>query len=84
MVCQRRYMSKKTMKAVVYKHTGTIALEERPLPGLLDSRDAVIKVTLTTICSSESTSSTGQSQGRFRELSLDTNLWGLWTRWGRM
>lgn len=53
MVCQRRYMSKKTMKAVVYKHTGTIALEERPLPGLLDSRDAVIKVTLTTICSSD-------------------------------
>ena len=46
-------MSKKTMKAVVYKHTGTIALEERPLPGLLDSRDAVIKVTLTTICSSD-------------------------------
>ena len=72
MVCQRRYMSKKTMKAVVYKLTGTIALEERPLPGLLDSRDAI------------STSSTGQSQGRFRELSLDTNLWGLWTRWGRM
>ena len=46
-------MSKKTMKAVVYKHTGTVALEERPLPGLMDSRDAVIKVTLTTICSSD-------------------------------
>ncbi|HIX63171.1 MAG TPA: alcohol dehydrogenase, partial [Candidatus Mediterraneibacter colneyensis] len=41
------------MKAVVYKGNGQIALEERPMPVLLDDRDAIVKVTLTTICSSD-------------------------------
>ena len=41
------------MKAVVYKGNGKIALEDRPVPKILDDRDAVIKVTLTTICSSD-------------------------------
>ena len=41
------------MKAVVYKGNGKIALEDRPVPKILDDRDAIIKVTLTTICSSD-------------------------------
>ena len=41
------------MKAVVYKGNGQISLEERPMPELLDARDAIVKVTLTTICSSD-------------------------------
>lgn len=41
------------MKAVVYKGNGQIALEERPMPVLLDDRDAIVEVTLTTICSSD-------------------------------
>lgn len=41
------------MKAVVYKGKGKIALEDRPVPKILDDRDAIIKVTLTTICSSD-------------------------------
>nr|WP_296264465.1 alcohol dehydrogenase [uncultured Merdimonas sp.] len=41
------------MKAVVYQGNGRIALEERPMPVLLDERDAIVKVTLTTICSSD-------------------------------
>ena len=41
------------MKAVVYKGNGEIALEDRPVPKILDDRDAIIKVTLTTICSSD-------------------------------
>lgn len=41
------------MKAVVYKGNGRIALEERPKPALLDERDAIVEVTLTTICSSD-------------------------------
>ena len=39
------------MKAVVYKGKGKIALENRPVPKIQDDRDAIIKVTLTTICS---------------------------------
>ncbi|WP_148412206.1 alcohol dehydrogenase [Murimonas intestini] len=41
------------MKAAVYKADGRIVLEERQVPVIQDPRDAVIKVTLTTICSSD-------------------------------
>ena len=41
------------MKAVVYKGKGEIVFEERPMPVILDEMDAVIEVTLTTICSSD-------------------------------
>ena len=41
------------MKAIVYKGNGQIAMEERPVPVLQDPGDAVIQVTLTTICSSD-------------------------------
>ena len=41
------------MKAVVYKGNGQIVLEERPMPALLDEKDAIVQVTLTTICSSD-------------------------------
>lgn len=41
------------MKAIVYKGRGQIAMEERPVPVLQDPGDAVIQVTLTTICSSD-------------------------------
>lgn len=43
----------RTMKAAVYKENGIITLEDRPVPSLKDPRDAIIKVTLTTICSSD-------------------------------
>lgn len=41
------------MKAVVYKGHGEIALEERPKPEFIEETDAIVKVTLTTICSSD-------------------------------
>ena len=41
------------MKAVVYKGNGEIVFEECPMPVILDEKDAVIEVTLTTICSSD-------------------------------
>ncbi len=41
------------MKAVVYKGNGEIALEERPLPKIRKQTDAIVEVTLTTICSSD-------------------------------
>ncbi|MEA4972590.1 MAG: alcohol dehydrogenase [Candidatus Metalachnospira sp.] len=42
-----------TMKAVVYKGHGTVELEDRPMPVIKDERDAIVKVTLSTICSSD-------------------------------
>lgn len=41
------------MRAVVYKGNKTILLEDRPQPVIQKATDAVIKVTLTTICSSD-------------------------------
>lgn len=41
------------MKAVVYKKRGEVVLEDRPMPVIKDERDAIVRVTLSTICSSD-------------------------------
>lgn len=41
------------MKAVVFKEVGNFQLEERPEPRLQDGKDAIVKVTLASICSSD-------------------------------
>lgn len=43
----------KTMKAVVYKGHGEVALEDRAMPVLQEDTDVIVKVTLSTICSSD-------------------------------
>ena len=50
---EERLEMKKTMQAVVYREKGRFTLEERPVPELLDPRDAVVRVTLASICSSD-------------------------------
>ena len=52
-VLYRDIKEESKMKAAVYKADGRIVLEERQVPVIQDPRDAVIKVTLTTICSSD-------------------------------
>ena len=42
-----------TMKAVVYKRPGEVVFEDRPMPVIKDERDAIVRVTLSTICSSD-------------------------------
>lgn len=42
-----------TMKAVVYKEKGKLVLEERPIPQIQKSKDAIVKVTMAAICSSD-------------------------------
>lgn len=46
-------MPDKMMYAAVYKGHGTIKLEKRAVPQIVHPQDAIIKVTLTTICSSD-------------------------------
>ncbi len=41
------------MKALVCHQNGSISLEDRPVPILLEETDAVVKVTLSTICMSD-------------------------------
>ena len=43
----------KTMLAAVYHGFEDLRLEERPIPKLQDPRDAIVKVTLSTICTSD-------------------------------
>ena len=42
-----------TMKALTYVEQGRFALTEKPRPALLDSRDAIVRVTLSSICTSD-------------------------------
>ena len=44
---------KEEMRAVVYHGNGNAVLETRAVPAIQDPRDAVVRVTLTTICSSD-------------------------------
>lgn len=42
-----------TMKALVFREPGQIALDDRPIPTIQNSRDAIVRVTLSTICTSD-------------------------------
>lgn len=42
-----------TMKAVVYQGQGQVILTDRPIPVLQQDTDAIVRVTLSTICSSD-------------------------------
>ena len=46
-------MKKETMKALVRCADGTAKLTDRPVPRLADPRDAIVRVTLSTICTSD-------------------------------
>jgi len=41
------------MKALTYIEHGKFALLEKPMPEVLDPRDAVVRVTLSSICTSD-------------------------------
>ena len=64
------------MKAVVYKENGKIEMEERPRPKIREETDAVIKVTLTTICSSD----LHIKHGAVPRAVPDMNLSGSWRK----
>lgn len=40
----------KTMKAVIFKGPHRVAVEDRPIPGIVDPTDVVIKVSYTALC----------------------------------
>lgn len=46
-------MSQQTMQAVVFQAPGKFALEERPIPQLQSETDAIVRVTLASICTSD-------------------------------
>lgn len=42
-----------TMKALVWRGAGDLRLEDHPLPRIRDPRDAIVRVTLSSICASD-------------------------------
>lgn len=44
---------KEQMLAAVYRGKGNIVLESRPVPHIIDSRDAIVRVTRSSICTSD-------------------------------
>ncbi|KKY28277.1 putative alcohol dehydrogenase [Diplodia seriata] len=46
-------MSKSTMRAVVFKGPGKVAVEDRPIPTIQEPTDIVVKVDYTALCGSE-------------------------------
>lgn len=42
-----------TMKALVWKEKGKVELCDRPMPKIVDPRDAIVRVTRASICSSD-------------------------------
>ena len=42
-----------TMKALVWSGSSELLLMDRPLPTLQDSRDAIVRVTRSTLCTSD-------------------------------
>jgi hypothetical protein len=45
-----RAMSKTTMKAVVFKGTLDVKIEDRPIPKIVDPTDIIIKVKYSALC----------------------------------
>ncbi len=43
-------MSKGTMKAVVFKGTLDVKIEDRPIPEIIDQTDIIIKVKYSALC----------------------------------
>lgn len=43
-------MSKTTMKAVVFKGTLDVRIEDRPIPKIVDQTDIIIKVRYSALC----------------------------------
>ena len=41
------------MKALTYMEQGRFALQEKPMPEIIDDRDAIVRVTLSSICTSD-------------------------------
>lgn len=44
---------KTTMKALIWHKNGTTELVEKPIPQILDEKDAIVKVTMSSICTSD-------------------------------
>lgn len=68
------------MQAYTYVSKGKFELREKPKPTLMQERDAIVKVTLASICSSDLHIKHGAFRGQYPGSRLAMRWWGLWKR----
>lgn len=69
------------MQAYTYVSKGKFELREKPKPTLMQERDAIVKVTLASICSSDLHIKHGSVPRAVPGISrLAMRWWGLWKR----
>ena len=73
-------MTGETMQTYTYVSQGNFQLMEKPKPVLMHPRDAIVKVTLASICSSDLHIKHGSVR---RELPWGMRWWASWSRWAR-
>ena len=71
------------MLAYTYVEHGKFELRDKPRPVLRDARDAIVRVTLASICTSDLHIKHGSVPGRCRASRWDTRWSASWTRWAR-
>ena len=72
------------MLAYTYVEKGKFKLLDKPVPKLSDARDAIVRVTMSSICSSDLISSTVLYPGQFRELQWAMRWWESWKKQEKM
>ena len=68
------------MLAYTYKKHGLFQLEEKEKPVLLAPSDAIVRVTLASICTSDLHIKHGSVPALYRELLLVTKWWESWKK----
>ena len=74
---KQKFFKHLNMKAYTYIEKGHFALIEKPKPELQETTDAIVRVTLGSICTATFTSSTEACQELFPALPLDMK-WLVW------
>lgn len=69
------------MLAYTYVSPGTFALQNKPKPVLLDDRDAIVKVTLSSICTSDLHIKHGHVPRAVPGVTVGHEMVGWWNRW---
>ena len=71
------------MLAYTYIKQGLFELVEKPKPQLLNDRDAIVKVTLGSICTSDLHIKHGSVPRAVPASPWAMRWWASWTRWGK-
>ena len=72
------------MKALTYIEHGKFALTDKPQPVILDPRDAVVRVSLGSICTSDLHIKHGSVPRLFPVSPWAMRWWAWWRKWAQL